>query len=435
MTHFGTNVSIMRRLSGTLAFLLVGALALSGCSGDDGSAASADEPRADDTDGGLLSDVDPPASIDTSGLPSEAELRPGLLTAGQLGFGFDKAPPSDSDSDFCDAEFAEALGFALDELPTAEVAYTEDPDLGPILSEAIGFVPSGTAPQIIPGVREALTQCSGGEIDGYPITLAERPFPTLGDDSVAFDVEMQRPETDVTVNALVVYAMRGDLLTEVAAYDEVESEVVRLVEEYAPKAVDKAAATLVDRLPTPTPLTSRWPAAEPGSGDLGYGLLTAEDVPAPWFDQWNVPRFESLAGRCVARISAATRGMAQIDTALGVSEDGPLVGEVLGRVGGHGPELMATIRQVMSECDGTLLSGRPITVTEVPPIEAGAKTAQAYLLRVNTSPTETLEIGVAYLLTRDLVIRLHTVHVNGDPTALLREYAPVAVDRAADART
>jgi hypothetical protein len=203
----------MSRASGWLATLLVGILALGGCSGD------ADDPAADRGE-------------------HPADLRSALLTLDDMPPGWVAAPyDAESEANVCPAEVAGPLGLDR-EPPTAGAQYAASLARGPSFSEAIQVAPPGRGSELLPIVRDAMADCDGDVYGGRPARVSELDFPHVGDESAAYTIRL----AGVAIHAL--YVVTGDIAITMSSYDLSGGDPIRLLETYAEPAVDKAEAVL-----------------------------------------------------------------------------------------------------------------------------------------------------------------------------------------------
>jgi hypothetical protein len=211
------------RRGALLALAILGALGVAACGDDDDGESVPEEVAA---------------------LPSEDELRAGLLTIEEMPTGWAEVESDGSDDPLCDIRLADLLGLEVERLPSAGAVFAEDEDLGPLFGETLGFVPDGSGPDVIPLVRTAFGECEGDRIEGLDASVTELSFPTVGDESVAYRVRLEDPETERAVDFDVVYSRTDDLLVVAHAYD-LFGDATAILEEYAPLAVDKAVNELL----------------------------------------------------------------------------------------------------------------------------------------------------------------------------------------------
>jgi hypothetical protein len=179
----------------------------------------------------------------TSELPSDAELEAGLLSIDEFPVGWAEEPQSEDDEDsLCGFELTDVLELEEDSLPSASLAFAEDPDLGPLFGETIGFVPEGRGAEALDLTAEELDGCED-DFQGEPATITALSFPEVGDESIAYRISVGA-EDEVGVEIAIVYARVEDLLLALVAVD-VLGDPVPTLEAYAQLAVDKAAAELL----------------------------------------------------------------------------------------------------------------------------------------------------------------------------------------------
>jgi hypothetical protein len=206
-------------------------LVAAACSGDDDGA-------EDDSSG-----TEEAASLE--GLRSAEELEPGLLTAADMPTGWAEGSDQGDDDEgtLCDVEIGSLLGLEVDELPNAERQFEEDPDLGPLFGESIGFVPEGRGPEVLGLVREALDGCED-EFQGEPTVMRGLSYPPVGDESTAFRLTVGDQDSDFTLDFSVVYARVDDLLLVLYAVDPF-GDATAVLEEFVVPAIEKAATALL----------------------------------------------------------------------------------------------------------------------------------------------------------------------------------------------
>ena len=231
--------------------LLVALLALAACGGDDDSDAT-DTGSDDATTTTAEADDDTPTTegeddLGVDDLPTEEELAPALLTADELGEGWSEVPKEDEDdSSLCGLKLTEVLDLPEDSLPNAEISIAQDPDAGPLIAEALGFVPEGRGEEAVQGVRDQLAACDGTQTGGLDATVVELDFGQLGDESALYQVGLSDPANPSdTAEFFISYVRDGDLLITVAGFDLVGGTGQSLVDEWAPAAYEKAAAELL----------------------------------------------------------------------------------------------------------------------------------------------------------------------------------------------
>ena len=235
-----------------LALVVALLLAAAACGGDDDDAEASDDTTTteavDDTTD--ATDTTDPETDDTTGvedLPSEAELRPALLTTEDVGEGWSALPEEDDDDEsLCDLKLTELLGLPEESLPNAEIQLAQNPDTGPLLAEALGFVPEGRGAETVELVRQKLADCNGTQTGGLNATVVELDFEQLGDEAAAYQVGLSDPENPAdSADFFIAYVRDGDLLITLAALDLNGGTGEALMDEWTPVAYEKAAAELL----------------------------------------------------------------------------------------------------------------------------------------------------------------------------------------------
>lgn len=186
----------------------------------------------------------PSADADTDARPTRADVRAALLTRNQMPSGWSKVR-DDGDGgagELCDFDIAELLDVKKSALRKADVQFALDEDTGPSVVEALGIVPSGRGSEILGALRDAFADCEDEEVGGMPVTVSELDFPTLADDSAAYEISVGSGRN--TLDIPLVYAVSGDLVIGVYAFDFDSDSAVALLDRYATRAVDKALRKL-----------------------------------------------------------------------------------------------------------------------------------------------------------------------------------------------
>jgi hypothetical protein len=217
-----------------LAVAFAAVLAVAACSGDD----------SDASDSGGSDDAT--SAADLGELPGEEELEPGLLTVQDVPMGWAEVPDDGDEPDdpLCGIRISRLLGLDVDELPRAEVQFAEDVDTGPSIGEQVGFVPEGRGADALRLLQEAVADCEGDDFNGLDVTVSELSFPPVGDESAAYRVHFEDPDSGQSLDVDAVWARRGDLLVYLYAYDA-DGDSTGLLQTYAEPAVDKAFGALV----------------------------------------------------------------------------------------------------------------------------------------------------------------------------------------------
>ncbi|HYJ67838.1 MAG TPA: hypothetical protein VEX15_09255 [Nocardioidaceae bacterium] len=219
-----------------LAAAFAAVLLLGACGGDDDSGAAAGSDSSDDATAAELPE-----------LPDAEQLQPGLLTIADMPAGWAEVPDDgedEDDSQLCGIKLAELLGFDADEMPHAEVQFAEDVDVGPSIGEEVGFAPEGRGEDAFQLLRDAIADCEGDTIGGLDVTVSELSFPAVGEESMAYRIHLEDPDSGQELDVDVVWARHGDLLIYLFAYDALDNPT-KLLQTYAPSAVDKASAELL----------------------------------------------------------------------------------------------------------------------------------------------------------------------------------------------
>jgi hypothetical protein len=227
------SVSEMFRAPLWLAAALAASLVLTACGGNDD--ADADPTPADQTKASHATDSGPTEPVEP---PSDSDLRLALLTTDDVPSGWTTEQSSDSGDDLCDIAMDELLGVDEDNLPQANVVLSADETSGPKVAEGLGLVPSGRGSDVLHELSDALADCNGDEVSGIPVYVSDLDFPTLGDDSASFEIQLGTGDDAATFP--FVYAVHGDLLIGVWTYDLTGGDPITLLKRYAPLAVDKA---------------------------------------------------------------------------------------------------------------------------------------------------------------------------------------------------
>jgi hypothetical protein len=179
-------------------------------------------------------------------LPTEDELRLALLTAGDLPTGWAEVAEDEGEDDpLCGIRLTGLLGLDEDALPNAETTLAKDPDTGPLLFEAVGFMPEGRGEEALRLYREAIANCEGDEIAGRPASIGELSFPSLGNESAAYRITVRDPDSDLNALIDIVAIREDDLLVLVAAFDFF-GDATDLLQTWAPRAYDKAIGVLIE---------------------------------------------------------------------------------------------------------------------------------------------------------------------------------------------
>ena len=216
-----------------LGVLFVALLAVGACGGGDDSDTS-DAGGSDET-----------SSTDVADLPGEDELQPALLTVEDVPAGWAEVPDDGDEGDdpLCGIRISNLLGFEADELPRAEVQFAEDVDAGPSIGEQVGFVPEGQGDDALRLLQDAVADCESDEFNGLEVSVSDLSFPAVGEQSTAYRVHFEDPDSGQALDVDTVWARQGDLLIYLFAYDTMGNPT-ELLQTYAPVAVDKATDTL-----------------------------------------------------------------------------------------------------------------------------------------------------------------------------------------------
>lgn len=225
--------------------VLVLALTFAACSPDD----DPQEQAGTATTAPTSPATDEPSPSDTSSAtgvaepPSQDDLDAALLTLADMPAGWSELPSEPDEDALCGLDMTALLGQAESELPRAAVRFALDAEDGPSVAEGIGIAPAGTAPSLLAGLRTALTDCEGEEVSGIPLTVAPLDLPTLAEDSAAFEIHLGSNDGPGTGFPLV-YAISGDLVIGVYAFDLGGGDSIPMLEQYATLAVDRAVDAL-----------------------------------------------------------------------------------------------------------------------------------------------------------------------------------------------
>jgi hypothetical protein len=201
-------------------------------------------PDRSDRPGSSDRGADPDGSepTDNGDEPSRRDLRSALLTQSAMPADWSEVPSDgDGGGEICDVDIPALLGVPERSLRKADVQYALDQDTGPSVVESIGLVPSGRAPDLLDGLRGALSDCEGEEVEGMRVSVSELDFATLGDESAAYVIHVDTGQG--TLDFPLVYAISGDLVMGVYTVD-IYQDPMALLEKYAPRAVDKALRVL-----------------------------------------------------------------------------------------------------------------------------------------------------------------------------------------------
>jgi hypothetical protein len=167
------------------------------------------------------------------------------------------------------------------------------------------------------------------------------------------------------------------------------------------------------------------------AADLDAALLTLDDMPRRWSTL--SPNEDDDAGNvCGDDLADAAANLPRAEATYALDPDhGPQVAESVGLVGDRGPELMSLVEQTITECDGKEIGGLPISTSEVRFPDLGDE-SHTYRIRLEYSKTgQTFDFGFTYVLADDAMLMLFAYDfTTGGPFELLREYAPIAVDKA-----
>lgn len=220
-------MSEVRRIPIWLAILLITTLALGACDGDNGSSASGSESPAGSE----------PSAPGRTKPPTKAEMRSALLTLRDMPTGWTSAEydPESADN-VCPAEVAGPLGLDK-EPPSVGAQYVANALQGPSFSEAIQVIP-GDGAELMPIVDDAMADCEGQKYSGRTARVTELDFPTIGDESAAYTIELD----GLPIHA--VYVVSGDIAIVMSTYDFTGGDPVEMLETYAEQAVDKAVDVL-----------------------------------------------------------------------------------------------------------------------------------------------------------------------------------------------
>jgi hypothetical protein len=166
----------------------------------------------------------------------------------------------------------------------------------------------------------------------------------------------------------------------------------------------------------------------PSTAELRSALLTLDDMPAGWSSVPYDP--ESDDNVCPAEVA----GPLGLDTEPSSAAAqyaaspvrGPSVAEAVQVVPtGRGDELMPIVHDALAACDGQVFSRRTARVSELGFPNVGDDSA-AYTINLGG-----IQIVVVYVVSGDIAIVLSAYDLTGgDPVALLKQYAPRAVDAA-----
>ena len=153
---------------------------------------------------------------------------------------------SDDDDELCGLKLTALLGLPEDSLPNAEVQLAQDADTGPLLAEGLGFMPVGRGQEALAAVRQTLGECNGTQTGGLDATVVELDFEPLGDETAAYEVGLSDPDNPGDSAEFFIAVTRdGDLLITLGAFDLAGGSGQALLEEWMPKAYEKAAAELL----------------------------------------------------------------------------------------------------------------------------------------------------------------------------------------------
>lgn len=216
----------MRRPAVLLSCLLAATLAFGGCTDDD---SNADDPEAESSASTTNTGETKPAT--------KARMRSALLKLSDMPSGWSSAgyDPEAADN-VCPAEVAGPLGLDK-EPPSVGVQFAGNVVQGPSFSEAIQVVP-GQGSELIPIVEDAMDGCEGRKYSGRTAKVTELDFPSIGDESAAYTIELD----GLPIHA--VYVVSGDIAIIMSTYDFTGGDPVELLEEYASRAVDQAVEVL-----------------------------------------------------------------------------------------------------------------------------------------------------------------------------------------------
>lgn len=235
-TTDGDQMATRRWLAAAFAAVIV----LGACGGDDDSSGS----DSGDSDSAQSEET---ASDELADLPSEDELSAGLLTIDDVPAGWAEVPDDGDEEDdpLCGIRMSHLLGFEVDQLPRAEVQFAEEVDTGPSIGEQVGFVPEGRGGEALQLLQEAIADCEGDKFNGLDVSVADLSFPQVGDESAAYRVHFEDPDSGQSLDIDAVWARQRDLMVYLFAYDTF-GDPTALLQKYAQTAVDKAAAALVN---------------------------------------------------------------------------------------------------------------------------------------------------------------------------------------------
>ena len=241
-----------RRARWAALVIVFSLLAVAACGGDDDTTDTATDDTEATEDDGTTTTAEPEdegEEGDDQGLadlPTEEELAPALLTAEDLGEGWTEQPADEDDDDpLCGIKLTQLLGLPEKSLPNAEVTIAQDPNAGPMVFEALGFVPEGRGEEAVAAVREKLATCNDTEQGGLNATVVELAFEPLGDEAAAYEIGLTSPDDPADTAAFhIAYIRDGDLLVTVGAFD-LSGNGEALLNEWATPAYEKAAAELL----------------------------------------------------------------------------------------------------------------------------------------------------------------------------------------------
>ena len=153
---------------------------------------------------------------------------------------------NEDEESLCGLKLTELLGLPEESLPNAEIQLAQDPDTGPLLAEALGFVPEGRGEETVELVREQMSACNGTQTGGLDATVVELDVEPLGDESAAYQVGLSDPDNPGdSAEFFIGYVRDGDLLITLGAFDLAGGTGEALLDEWLPVAYDKAAAELL----------------------------------------------------------------------------------------------------------------------------------------------------------------------------------------------
>jgi hypothetical protein len=162
---------------------------------------------------------------------------------------------------------------------------------------------------------------------------------------------------------------------------------------------------------------------------LDAALLSLDDLPSEW-TELSPEEGDGSDTICGDDMQKAAEDLPRTDATYALdAERGPRLSEAVRLVGDRGPGLMALAEQTIAECDGKDLGDITIHTAEVPLPDLGDESV-AYRIRMEYSG-QTFDFGLSYVLVDDTMLMLFGYDfTTGDPFDLLREYAPIAVDKA-----